>query len=283
MTHILWLASYPKSGNTWVRALLANTLLAAGDRAFDINRLAEFSFSDTRRSYYTQVAGGDAAALDGSGLARLRPAVHRMLAKARPGRVFVKTHAANVAVDGVPLITPEVSEGAVVIVRNPLDMVVSFADHYGLSLDNAIKATAFPALELKGDAATVRQRIGDWSSHVESWQRPTPFPRLLIRYEDLSAAPGATFARVLAFLAIPVDPARLDEAIARSRIEELQAQEAAAGFIERSKSAARFFRQGRVGGWREALSEAQAAAVIARHGRVMRALGYLDARGEPQV
>jgi hypothetical protein len=278
MTHILWLASYPKSGNTWLRAFLAN-YRADGEDAFDINRLPEISYSDARRRYYAEVAAGDAATLDGPALATLRPAVHRLLASAQPGRVLVKTHAWHGAVDGVPAITAEVTWGAIVIVRNPLDMVVSFADHYGLPLDNAIKATAFPALDLKPDAGTVRQRIGDWSGHLRGWLGAPGLNRLVVRYEDLAAAPEPAFAKVIAFLGEAVDEGRLKRAIARSAFDSLQAQERARGFIERSKSSRRFFRTGSVGGWRRVLSPPQVEAVITSHRAMMRQMGYLTADG----
>ncbi len=278
MTNILWLASYPKSGNTWLRAFLAN-YRADGEDAFDINRLPEISYSDARRRYYAEVAVGDASALDGPALAKLRPAVHRLLASAQPGRVLVKTHARYGAVDGVPAITAEVTWGAIVIVRNPLDMVVSFADHYGLPLDNAIKATAFPALDLKPGAETVRQRIGDWSGHVRSWLAAPGLNRLVVRFEDLAAAPQAAFGKVVAFLGEPVDVARLDRAIERSAFDSLQAQERERGFVERAKSSQRFFRTGSVGGWRRVLSRPHVEMVIASHQAMMRQMGYLTADG----
>lgn len=279
MTSILWLASYPKSGNTWLRAFLAN-YLAEEAGAFDINRLPEFSFSDARRTYYAQAAGVARFDGDGPAAARLRPAVHRLLAAARPGRVFVKTHFLFGTVDGVSTICREVTEGAVYVVRNPLDMVVSFADYYGLSVDNAIRATAFPALDLKPGAETVRQRIGDWSSHVRSWTRSAGLRRLVIRYEDMLTTAATTFAKVVAFLGLASDDARLRRAIEASSFSSLAGQEAARGFIERSGSARRFFRRGTAGGWREVLSPAQVAAVINRHRPVMTEFGYLDGTGK---
>lgn len=281
MTHILWLASYPKSGNTWLRAFLANYLVG-GEDAFDINRLAEVSYSDSRRSYYAQAAGGALPMeIDGAALAKLRPEVHGMLAAARPGRVLVKTHALYASVDGVPTITRDVTEGALYIVRNPLDVVVSFADHYALPLDRAVRAIGFPALELKPGTETVRQRIGDWSGHVRSWLGASGLRLHVVRYEDMLTSPTRVFGEILAFLGIAADRERLQRAIRRSSFRVVAEQERREGFVEKAAGAEKFFRRGRAGGWRRNLPAELAQAIIRQHGPVMRDMGYLTADGKP--
>ena len=117
----------------------------------------------------------------------------------------------------------------------------------------------------------LRQRLLDWSGHVESW-RSASFPVLAVRYEDLLADAVGQLGRMTRFLGLAgaADGRRLRRAVAASDFARLQEQEREArdGFHERG---GRFFRSG---DWRRHLSAAQALRVARRHGAVMRACGY---------
>jgi len=279
---ILWLASYPKSGNTWLRAFLANYLDNAA-RPVSINRLPELSFSDSRARYFEQVAGRPVGSLSWQEINQLRPKVHRLLANARPGVVPVKTHAAVGVVEGVPTITAGVTTRAIYIVRNPLDVCVSFAHHYGLSVDNAVKAIGFPGLKTQPRADQVPQVLSDWSRHVTGWVNLAGVALLTVRYEDMTASPLATFGKVVRFLDLPADQERLRRAIRRSDFRVLAGQEESDGFVEASSHTARFFRQGTVGGWRNVLSEEQVERIVKQHGPTMSRFGYRRDDGSPVV
>lgn len=278
MGGILWLASYPKSGNTWLRAFLAN-YLADARAPVNINTLPDFAFGDMRSEYYSRVGGRPADALSWPEVNALRPAVHRFLAGSRPSLAFVKTHTLLTTIDGVPTITPEATGGAIYVVRNPLDVAVSFAHHYGLGIDEGARALCFSGLCIEPKAGHIRQVIGDWSSHVESWIRPPGLPRLTLRYEDMIAAPQASFARVLEFLQLPKDRERLKRAIRHSSFRVLAEQERKSGFVERSRNADRFFRKGGIGTYRQELSDDLVAMLVERHRPMMTELGYLAADG----
>lgn len=278
MSKILWLASYPKSGNTWLRAFLANYL---GDEArpVDINTLPHLSWGDMRAEPYADVAGRPAAELAWPEINRLRPAVHRRLAASQPGIVFVKTHSVLAAIDGVPTITPDITFGAIYVVRNPLDVAVSFADHYGLSIEKGARAVCFTGLEIKPKDGHVLQVVSDWTTHVRGWRTAPGLYLHLMRYEDMLASPQATFGKLLAFLKVKKDRDKLSRAIRHSSFRVLAEQERTAGFVERSRSAERFFRSGRAGGWRQSLTPKDAEMIITAHRPLMQELGYLDAAG----
>lgn len=279
---ILWLASYPKSGNTWLRSFLAN-YLRNGVEPEDINALPKFAMGDMRIEPYLLAAGKGAAKLSRAEINRLRPRVHRDLAAAGPGLVPVKTHSAVAMVDGVPTITPEVTFGALYVVRNPLDVAVSFHHHYAVTLDQAVSAVCFRGLEIPPKAGHVVQVIADWSTHVRSWLKAPGLNLKMLRYEDLLAEPTRAFAGVCAFLKMPEDPERLDRAIGHSSFRVLASQERERGFVERSRGAETFFRTGASGRWREALSPSHVETILSHHRPLMTELGYLSAEGELRV
>lgn len=280
MSQILWLASYPKSGNTWLRAFLANYLLDTKTPQ-DINALPDFVYGDMRADYYEQLTGKAQADLAWPDINRLRPQVHRFLADARPGTVLVKTHNVLSAIDDIPTITPEVTFGAVYVVRNPLDVAVSFSHHYGLTMEQGAKAICFKPLEIKPKDGHILQVVSDWSTNARTWMNAPGLYLKVIRYEDMTRAATKTFAGVLDFLKLPPDKERLKRAIRHSSFKVLSGQERRTGFVERSRNADRFFRKGRVGTWREELAPAQVDLIVECHKELMTEMGYLSADGNP--
>lgn len=278
---ILWLASYPKSGNTWMRAFLAN-LFAGRNRPLAIDDLPKWAVGDNFWAHYERLAGRPREALDEADVRRPRPLVHRWFATARGETAVVKTHSLLGFVDGAPSITAEVTAGAIYIVRNPLDVVVSFAHHYATGYDRAVEALCRDGNFLPASERLLPQYIGSWSQHVRSWTETPGLRRLVVRYEDMVARPRHTFGAVVRFLGLPDDRPRLARAIRFSHFRELAAQERRSGFVEaRPDGSTPFFRRGRPGAWRESLTAEQVERIVDAHGPVMRRFGYLDASGRP--
>jgi hypothetical protein len=275
---VLWLASYPKSGNTWLRAFLAN-YLADSRTPVDINSLPDFAYGDMRANYYAQVSGKPVGDLTWQEINQLRPRVHWFLAQGRPGLVFVKTHTVLATISGVPTITPEATFGALYVVRNPLDVAVSFAHHYGLTIDEGVRALCFRGLQIEPKEGHILQPISDWTTHVQSWLRAPGLYFQALRYEDMAASPQRTFGLVLDFLKLPKDRERLKRAIRHSSFRVLAEQERRAGFVERPSGVDSFFRRGGVGGYREELTTEQIESMIREHRQMMTELRYLDTEG----
>jgi len=274
VSRIVWLASYPKSGNTWLRVFLAN-LSSDSDRPYDINTLREFGFSDTRASLFERVSGQPFEALSTERIHQLRPAVHRLISRQRTGLVYVKTHNAIAVRDGVPTITPEVTKGAVYLIRNPLDVAVSYAHHFAMAVDDVIVAMASPDNVLATVERSAFSYLGTWSQHVRSWTQAPGLNAHVVRYEDMLEGSAATFRAVSRHLGLEVSRAELKRAVRFSSFEELKRQESAHGFRERGPAGNAFFRRGEAGAWQDALQPAQAAAIIEAHREVMGAFGYL--------
>lgn len=286
MAGICWLASYPKSGNTWLRAFLANLFSGPepAERPVAINDLSKFCIADDFYGDYARCAESTADQLSEPELLRLRPRVHERFAAASAQTVFVKSHNAAIAIGGVPLITPAATTGAIYVARNPLDIAVSYASHFQISLEQAVAKLCDPSNSLPPSDGLMRRYLGSWSGHVRSWTRAPGLRLHLVRYEDMSATPLETFEGIVRYLGLPEARARLERAMAFSSFAELERQETSQGFEEaRPDRKVRFFRQGQVGTWRQALSEAQVQRLIEAHREVMLELGYLDRVGELKV
>lgn len=277
---IVWLASFPKSGNTWARALIAN-YFADSERPVDINRLPELALSDATLAPYEQAAGRKLGEISLPELMPLKPKAHAILAGAQKGLALAKTHSALRRLHGVPTITPSVTAAAVYIIRNPLDVALSYADHYGHTPSQAVEAMASANLSTRGRVDRAPEYLGDWSSHVRGWTKADGLARIVLRYEDMEADAGDCLERTLAFLRQPTDPDRIARAVRNSSFETMSTQETLGGFREKSKNQKRFFRAGKSGQWRDALAPDLISKVVEVHGQVMRQHGYLDASGDP--
>jgi hypothetical protein len=279
MSGIVWLASYPKSGNTWLRVFLANFQRDDG-RPVDINALASGSASN--RELFDSAFGVESSDMTAEEIERYRPQALRWLARQRTEILNIKIHDAYLWTSACePLIPADVTRGVIYVARNPLDLVISFAHHFTISLEEAIsRLGSETSLGAHPDRlkAHVRQRLLSWSGHVLSWLDQQVIPVHLMRYEDMSVRPVETFREAVRFLGWTDDVDRVRRAVAFSSFETLRRQEQAKGFKERYGGTA-FFREGRTDAWREVLTEEQVSRVVGDHGPVMRRLGYLPENG----
>lgn len=276
---IIWLASYPKSGNTWLRAFLAN-LFQNPAQPLPINRLPDFVLGDNFLIHYERYSGKKASDLTEADFDRLRPQVHAWFAQSKGDSVLVKTHSACALVEGRPLITPAATAGAIYVVRNPLDVAMSYANHYQVSVERAVELLCDDQHILPPAGDQLAQYLMSWSSHVKSWTEAKDLRVHVMRYEDMVAAPLKAYGALVRFLGLPKDLPRLKKALRFSSFRELQAQEQAGGFIEaRPDGKSRFFRAGEVGQWRGAMDQDLVDRLIAANRETMEAYGYLDSSG----
>jgi hypothetical protein len=280
MKGIVWLASYPKSGNTWFRAFLAN-LLHGGAQPVDINGFDTNNFAS--RSGYDCALGWESSDLTPGEIEGARLAVQEVIAREEDA-VFKVHEAFTDPRHGQPLFSRAATRAALYFLRNPLDVAASFSHHSGKDLDSTIARMNNPVAVMAAakDDLNVQlpQPVGTWSHHVSSWVDAPGLPVHVLRYEDMLARPQEVFTAACRFAGFPDDAERVALALAHSRFEVLQAQEQAKGFRE-SVGGRAFFRKGRAGAWREVLSATQVSAIVQQHGKVMRRFGYLSADGTP--
>ena len=278
MSGLVLLASYPKSGNTWMRAFLAS--LARGGRTPDINTELT-THTLTWRSECDAWIGLETSDLTAAEVATIRPYVSRRAAATMTG--VVKVHDANLVPPGgrEPPYPADSIDRVVYIVRDPRDVALSSIHHFAKPIEVMVGDMNDPdfgvGYSAHGLSNNVQQHISTWSRHVESWLDATALSVHLVRYEDMMRQPERTFAASVEFLGLKHNPDEIARAIHAVSFQSLAAQEVRAGFREISVRAdAPFFRRGKTGSWRDELSPILAEQIVYDHGPVMRRVGYLD-------
>jgi hypothetical protein len=236
----LLVVSYPKSGNTWLRFLVANLLHPEPGADFtNIERLVPDLHKNTEAA---------------------------LLAAPRPRAL--KSHSAL-----------DVRYRRVLYaVRDPRDVAVSYY-HYKIKTGSIAEGTPMEAFTQAFIAGRLDE-FGPWSAHVGGWTgaRLGDPDFLLLRYEDLRADPLPGAARIAAFLGLDPDPALVERAVARSSFERMRTLEQTQGdqwvTTRATRSDKPFMRSATPGKWRKELPEACARAIEAAFGRTMRAQGY---------
>lgn len=269
---VVWLASYPKSGNTWLRCLL-EAYRRGG--ILDINDI-RISASDGNASMIQGVSPVPLAGLGFRGEMLIRPcALLNLFARlSRP--TWVKTHFANIQPDGLPQCIPaELTERAVYVVRDPRSVVTSFARFYKFPIGTACDAMSSKDFTIGGNEVFARTLLSTWSNHVASWVGEKVFPVHLVRYEDMLEDPARELTEVLEFMGIEPDAVMVKKAADAAAIRNVQKAETEKGFIENSgKNPSRFFDSGGVR-WRQELGPRWIGRIESDHADVMGQLGYL--------
>ncbi|MEM7525991.1 MAG: sulfotransferase domain-containing protein [Pseudomonadota bacterium] len=272
---VTWIASYPKSGNTWVRFFLGR--LFQGD-GFSIN-IARHHFPYMLNYIlvdkdYTQV-DLDSPAVVEEVAAQWIP-IQKLIRygdfNACRGRLFLKTHTARVNINGHSFTNAEHTDRAIYIIRDPRDVLVSLSHYYDLTLSAAADLMLHKGLFPRGRA--MPEFWGDWALNVASWRNFKQRPLLLLRYEDLLADPGVEFRRLLDFLGWTDPDAEIEAAIADTQLDALQRQEREHGFAEKPIGEHLFFRRGVAGGWKEHPDQASIRRIEDKFGETMASLGY---------
>jgi hypothetical protein len=199
---IHWLASYPKSGNTWVRFLLYHYFYGELTETLQLGR----RIPDVHAGELPRAASNTRTLL-------------------------VKCHWT---------LTPTMpcldrTAGAVYIVRHPKDVVLSLLAFYRLRDPEAVwtdEEFVRSFIRGLGDPSSKQKGFGTWAEHVTSWTGPQRFTVLLVRYEDLKSNAALQLRRIVEFLGESADDARLKaaaDACTFQRMRSLEAREKLAG------------------------------------------------------
>ena len=242
---ILWLASYPKSGNTLLRSMISAYFFTKdGNFNFktlnNINQFPDFKLFENHGINTS----------DHMEIVKNYINVQRQInTKDKNAIRFIKTHSGLRSINGYPFTDINNSLGAIYIVRDPRSVAKSYANHNQMSLERASdrmledKATLGGLKNPINEADKILTYMGSWSSNYESWKVFKKYNRyLLIKYEDMIKDKKKTFITILKFihklldLKFSIDNNKLINILKTTSFEYMQKAEKNFGFEESVKT-----------------------------------------------
>ncbi len=277
MKSLVLISSYPKSGNTWLRIFLENIIKK---RFVGINELSSVP-SASGRSLLENYSDYELSSLTEKEILNLRSKIYQYISESSSEIMYLKVHDYySYLASGDALFPKDSIKAVVYLVRNPLDIAVSFANHSGMSIDKIIDKMNNENYSLNGNDIRidnqVKQFLSSWSRHVESWINEKELNIRVVKYEDLKKSTVKVFREILNFLEIEYREDDFKSAINDTSFEKLKEQENEIGFNEKAAGVKNFFWKGEVGTWKKFLTNEQKEKIINCHKKVMEQFGYLS-------
>ena len=281
----VWLASYPKSGNTLLRSMLAAYF-------FSEDGIYNFSLNDNIR----QFPSTKLFERMGIDITNEKEVIKNYI-KAQESinqkekLQFLKTHSYLFNIDNVPFTNLNNTLGVIYIVRDPRNVVTSYAHHSGISPEHAARSM-IELYKYKGDLTSRNSEratlyMGTWSGNYNSWKSlKDPGRYLLIKYEDLINNKDLTFRKVIKFLCMlngvkfKIDQVKFRNVIESTEFKKMQKLEQEEGFREAktdSKTGDKipFFNLGAKNDWKKILDPEIKTKIETNFKKEMKELGYL--------
>ena len=192
---IIWIASYPKSGNTYLRSFLASYYFSKKGK-FDFELLMNIlQFPSTRFSQKDFLSFYDAANNWIS---------NQKFFFDKKKLFFLKTHNSLNKFNNLEFTTANETQGAIYIVRDPRNIITSMCNHYSFTLEQSLekmldKNASLSEKASNGDCSNFTF-LGSWSAHYKSWKNNKKFKVLFIKYEDLKDNKEAIFKEIIDFI-----------------------------------------------------------------------------------
>ena len=273
----VWLASYPKSGNTWLRLLLDS--MHSGGAAVNLESTALNAPQASDRNLFDEALGLKSSDLTPVEVEVLRPRAFFLEAANAQKPLFRKVHDAwRYTKEGEELFPSTLTHTAIYMVRDPRDVAISLAHHMSVNIDDAIEMMSDTTFTLapvaQGLSILLPQVLLSWDKHVESWLDRSGLSPLLLRYEDMLEDPVACCRAICSRLGWTLKEGVIDAAIEQTSFRRLADQEKRTGFSERGAPDRPFFRAGRAGGWLNILTTDQIRRIEKSQGLMMKRLGY---------
>lgn len=191
---ISWIASYPKSGNTFIRSFLASYLFSDTGK-FDFDLLYNIlQFPSLKFSKTDLFSKKDAA----------QNWIYNQNFFFNNKDTFLKTHNTLIEFEGYKFTSPKQTKGAIYIVRDPRNVVLSMSHHYSLTYEESFKKM------INSEASLLEKTfnndhsnftfLGSWSNHYKSWRDNNEFKVLFLKYEDFEENAEKEFKKILSFI-----------------------------------------------------------------------------------
>ena len=282
---IIWIASYPKSGNTWVRSLLS-TYLYTEDGSFNFNLLKKILKFPSKiyLKYFTK---------DFSDIKKISEywisAQERINLFNENKSVLLKTHSALCTLENNSFTNKQNTQAVIYIVRDPRNVITSISNHYSLSIEESYDFMIDNKKILTSDRwggkdFGISEVLGRWSQHYKSWQNIKFAPILNIKYENLIDDTKNSLITIINFLQkftdAQVDEKKILKTIKSCNFENLREMEIKQGFDESAYSEklekkVNFFHLGKENNWEKLLRPEMEKKIRTIFNNEMKELNYI--------
>jgi len=234
---IIWLASYPKSGNTWVRSLLS---------AYYYTKNGNFNFELLKNiNVYPQQKYFDVK-IDKPGEINSYWDVSQEKIISEKKIKILKTHNSLLALNGKDFTKPKYTLGIIYIVRDPRNVITSLKNHYDLDYEQSLnfmlnEKKYLYDIQKKNDYADFHF-LSSWSNHYKSWINNNLFKKIVIKYEDLENDTFKTLKNLIIYINSlfqtneKIDEIKINNCIKTTNFEILKNKEKKEGFPENAYS-----------------------------------------------
>ena len=252
---IMWLASYPKSGNTWVRALLTNYLY---NENYKENAFSKLDMIKSFPQKYAFKGIVDELELEKNYMVLFRYFIEAQKKINKDKNLqIIKTHNISGSVNNFEFTDRENTLGSIYILRDPRSVAVSYAYHANISFEKSVE------IMLDEKRITLHNKIypearSSWKVHLRSWLNH-PMPKIIIKYEELEKNTHECFKSILIFInkfikkKIDINDQKILNAVQNCSFDNLSKLENKLGFVEKGKNV-NFFRKGKTDEWKTVLS-----------------------------
>ena len=279
MKKIIWISSYPKSGNTWTRFFLSNYFYNKNKINSDfkiLNKIDKFPPYKILQKLLSEHEIKESA----YNISKYWHDIQLEIVKEKNDFIFLKNHNALVSVEGRNLTEDRFSLAFIYLVRDPRDIAVSYSNFdKTLSIDKAIERITSKNLycHVTKKFPLDVEVLGSWKFNYYSWKSGVAeVPRIIIKYEDLIKNTFETKLKIIEFLSnilnFKVDRNHIKYSIEQSDFKRLKGIENKNKFHESTNT---FFNSGKIGQWENILSPVQISRIENFCKDEMKELGYL--------
>jgi hypothetical protein len=276
---IVFIASYMKSGNTWMRAMICSLLNKGDFELKDLKKIKLFS----QETFFSKISGAkfqDNGNYDFNFISNNWINAQKIINENTTDDIkFFKTHSVRGVVNNNYFTNENVCKGYIYLIRDPRDIAISLSKHMNVSIDEAIDIMLFQK-NFVTNVFKVNEAVCTWKEHVKSWISFKKVPCLIIKYEDMVKNNIEAIQQVVNFLKIlyenkiTINNEIINKVFNNTSFNNLQKLENKDGFIEATKKN-NFFRKGTSEQWKTILSKSQKGLIERELKDLMQSLKYL--------
>ena len=276
---IIWLASYPKSGNTLLRSILA-TYFFSNDGVFNFKHL--YKIGQFPSLIHFERLGLDIS--DSDQIYKNIIKAQELINSNSKDLKFFKTHSALAKINDNDFTDFKNTLGAIYVVRDPRNVVTSFAHHYQVDIDEATRCLMNEKFWNYKNEKVPKTFLSSWSQNYNSWKNLKE-KTYFIKYEDLIKNKKAVIIKVFNFfnslgIKIELDMIKLNKIIKSTEFEKMKDLENKESFresiIDKETGKKRpFFNLGPQNDWKKILGEYNKEKIEKAFEKEMLELGYL--------